>query len=116
MRYFVNGQNPTPSSGALLEDGDIVELPSFYGVHFRRNSKKFYFSIFTAVIPASQQRAAMRALPKCYCSGIGGRNPNHPLHGNRRMASGPGISLFALLCHPGGPKMQRIRREKGDCL
>jgi hypothetical protein len=32
MRYFVNGQNPTPSSGALLEDGDIVELPSIYHI------------------------------------------------------------------------------------
>ena len=32
MRYFVNGQNPTPASGALLEDGDIVELPSIYHI------------------------------------------------------------------------------------
>lgn len=32
MRYFVNGQNPTPSSGALFEDGDIVELPSIYHI------------------------------------------------------------------------------------
>lgn len=32
MRYFVNGQDPTPSSGALLEDGDIVELPSIYHI------------------------------------------------------------------------------------
>jgi len=28
MRYCDNGQNPTQSFGALLEDGDIVELPS----------------------------------------------------------------------------------------
>jgi len=32
MRYFVNGQNPTADSGALLEDGDIVELPSIYHI------------------------------------------------------------------------------------
>lgn len=32
MRYFVNGQNPSQSSGALLEDGDIVELPSIYHI------------------------------------------------------------------------------------
>lgn len=32
MRYFVSGQNPSPSSGALLEDGDIVELPSIYHI------------------------------------------------------------------------------------
>jgi len=30
MRYFIDGQNPSQSSGALLEDGDIVELPSIY--------------------------------------------------------------------------------------
>ncbi|MDD5422052.1 MAG: hypothetical protein PHT32_01330, partial [Candidatus Omnitrophica bacterium] len=28
MRYCDCGQNPTQSFGALLEDGDIVELPS----------------------------------------------------------------------------------------
>jgi len=28
MRYFVNGQNPSATSGVLLEEGDIVELPS----------------------------------------------------------------------------------------
>jgi len=33
MRYFVNGQNPSQSSGALLEDGDIVELPSIYHIN-----------------------------------------------------------------------------------
>ena len=32
MRYFVNGQDPNPSSGALLEAGDIVELPSIYHI------------------------------------------------------------------------------------
>jgi hypothetical protein len=32
MRYFVNGQNPGADSGALLEDGDIVELPSIYHI------------------------------------------------------------------------------------
>jgi hypothetical protein len=32
MRYFVNGQNPSASSGVLLEDGDIVELPSIYHI------------------------------------------------------------------------------------
>lgn len=32
MRYFVNGQDPTPASGILLEDGDIVELPSIYHI------------------------------------------------------------------------------------
>lgn len=32
MRYFVNGQNPDSSSGALLENGDIVELPSIYHI------------------------------------------------------------------------------------
>ncbi|HPM42290.1 MAG TPA: hypothetical protein PLV52_00440 [Candidatus Omnitrophota bacterium] len=30
MRYCDCGQNPTQSFGALLEDGDIVELPSIY--------------------------------------------------------------------------------------
>ena len=33
MRYFVNGQNPSQSSGALLEDGDILELPSIYHIN-----------------------------------------------------------------------------------
>ena len=28
MRYCDCGQNPTQSFGALLEDGDVVELPS----------------------------------------------------------------------------------------
>lgn len=32
MRYYVNGQNPSASEGALLEDGDIVELPSIYHI------------------------------------------------------------------------------------
>jgi len=32
MRYFVNSQDPTPSSGILLEEGDIVELPSIYHI------------------------------------------------------------------------------------
>jgi len=32
MRYRDDGQNPTQSSGALLEDGDIVELPSIYHI------------------------------------------------------------------------------------
>ena len=32
MRYFVNGQDPSPASGILLEDGDIVELPSIYHI------------------------------------------------------------------------------------
>lgn len=32
MRYFVNGQNPSALSGVLLEEGDIVELPSIYHV------------------------------------------------------------------------------------
>jgi len=32
MRYFVNGQDPNASSGVLLEDGDIVELPSIYHI------------------------------------------------------------------------------------
>jgi hypothetical protein len=32
MRYFVTGQNPSQNSGALLEDGDIVELPSIYHI------------------------------------------------------------------------------------
>ena len=32
MRYFVNGQDPNTSSGVLLEDGDIVELPSIYHI------------------------------------------------------------------------------------
>jgi len=32
MRYFVDGNDPSPSSGALLEDGDIVELPSIYHI------------------------------------------------------------------------------------
>jgi hypothetical protein len=32
MRYFVNGQNPSASSGVLLEEGDIVELPSIYHI------------------------------------------------------------------------------------
>jgi hypothetical protein len=30
MRYFVSGQDPTPTSGIPLEPGDIVELPSIY--------------------------------------------------------------------------------------
>jgi len=32
MRYFVNGQSPTPASGILLEEGDVVELPSIYHI------------------------------------------------------------------------------------
>ena len=32
MRYFVSGQNPSASSGVLLEEGDIVELPSIYHI------------------------------------------------------------------------------------
>jgi len=32
MRYCVDGQNPSPSFGDLLEDGDIVELPSIYHI------------------------------------------------------------------------------------
>ena len=32
MRYFVNGQYPSASSGVLLEEGDIVELPSIYHI------------------------------------------------------------------------------------
>jgi len=32
MRYFVNSQNPTPSSGVLIESGDIIELPSIYHI------------------------------------------------------------------------------------
>lgn len=32
MRYFVDGNDPSPSSGALLENGDIVELPSIYHI------------------------------------------------------------------------------------
>ena len=32
MRYLVDGQNPTTLQGALLEDGDIVELPSIYHI------------------------------------------------------------------------------------
>ncbi len=32
MRYFVNGQNPSATSGVLLEEGDIVELPSIYHI------------------------------------------------------------------------------------
>lgn len=32
MRYFVDGNDPSPSSGALLEEGDIVELPSIYHI------------------------------------------------------------------------------------
>ena len=32
MRYCDNGQNPSQSFGALLEDGDIVELPSIYHI------------------------------------------------------------------------------------
>lgn len=32
MRYFVDGQNPSASSGVLLEEGDIVELPSIYHI------------------------------------------------------------------------------------
>ena len=32
MRYFVNGQNPSAASGVLLEEGDIVELPSIYHI------------------------------------------------------------------------------------
>lgn len=33
MRFFVNGQDPTPSSGALLEDADVLELPSIYHIN-----------------------------------------------------------------------------------
>lgn len=33
MRFFVNGQNPSQSSGALLEDGDVLELPSIYHIN-----------------------------------------------------------------------------------
>lgn len=32
MRFFVNGQNPSQSSGALLEEGDVLELPSIYHI------------------------------------------------------------------------------------
>ena len=32
MRYFVDGNDPSPSSGALLEEGDIVELPTIYHI------------------------------------------------------------------------------------
>lgn len=32
MRYFVDGNDPSPSSGALLESGDVVELPSIYHI------------------------------------------------------------------------------------
>jgi len=32
MRYRVDGQEPTPSSGILLEEGDIVELPTIYHI------------------------------------------------------------------------------------
>jgi len=32
MRYFVNGQDPTPASGILFEEGDIVELPGIYHI------------------------------------------------------------------------------------
>jgi len=32
LRYFVNGQDPTLSSGVLLEEGDVVELPSIYHI------------------------------------------------------------------------------------
>ncbi|MDD5681595.1 MAG: hypothetical protein PHI59_10205 [Candidatus Omnitrophica bacterium] len=32
MRYCVDGQDPSPSFGDLLEDGDIVELPSIYHI------------------------------------------------------------------------------------
>ncbi|MDP2942403.1 MAG: hypothetical protein Q8O36_02680 [Candidatus Omnitrophota bacterium] len=32
MRYRVDGQDPTPSSGILLEEGDIVELPTIYHI------------------------------------------------------------------------------------
>ena len=32
MRYYVNGQDPTPQEGALFEDWDIVELPSIYHI------------------------------------------------------------------------------------
>lgn len=32
MRFFVNGDDPTPASGILFEDGDIVELPSIYHI------------------------------------------------------------------------------------
>jgi hypothetical protein len=32
MRYFVDGQDPTLSSGILLEEGDVVELPSIYHI------------------------------------------------------------------------------------
>ena len=32
MRYFDDGQNPSALSGVLLEEGDIVELPSIYHI------------------------------------------------------------------------------------
>ena len=32
MRFFVNGQNPSQSSGALFEDGDVLELQSIYHI------------------------------------------------------------------------------------
>ena len=32
MRYRADGQDPSPSNGDLLEDGDIVELPSIYHI------------------------------------------------------------------------------------
>ena len=32
MRYFVNGEDPSPTSGILLEEGDIVELPTIYHI------------------------------------------------------------------------------------
>ena len=41
MRYFVDGQNPSQSSGALLEDGDVLELPSIYHIKDFRVVKAF---------------------------------------------------------------------------
>lgn len=32
MRYCYDGQNPTSSFGDLLEDGDIIEIPSLYHI------------------------------------------------------------------------------------
>jgi hypothetical protein len=32
MRYCVDGQSPSASFGDLLEDGDILELPSIYHI------------------------------------------------------------------------------------
>ena len=36
MRYFVDGQDPSAASGILLEEGDIVELPT---INYIRNFK-----------------------------------------------------------------------------